>query len=176
MKIIILSDSHGDSATMCDVIDKERPGMIIYLGDGIADTEALNVSFPNIELIKNLGNVDSHTIDENWIKITEICGKRFLMTHGHTFFTERDFTQTGMAEARSNILKYMGINNIDITLHGHIHEPFLCRCQMESSRRRWIMCPGRIGRNTSKETKIPTYGALVIRLTGELEWKLIEVC
>ena len=39
-------------------------------------------------MIKNLGNMDSEKEDEEWIKLAEICGKRFIMTHGHTFINE----------------------------------------------------------------------------------------
>ena len=46
MKIAIFSDSHGETETMCDVVEKEKPDMIIYLGDGIADAEQLNVKYP----------------------------------------------------------------------------------------------------------------------------------
>ena len=48
MKIVIFSDSHGDAETMCGVVEKENPDMIIYLGDGIADAEQLNEKYPNI--------------------------------------------------------------------------------------------------------------------------------
>ena len=35
MKILICSNSHGDSETMCCAVEKERQDMVIYLGDGI---------------------------------------------------------------------------------------------------------------------------------------------
>jgi len=175
MKILIFSDSHGDSDTMCSTTEKEQPDMIIYLGDGIEDAEKLGRKYPDIEIIKNLGNVDSEKQDEEWLKYAEICGKRFMMTHGHTFFTGKDMTQNEMTEARDNILKFMFENNIDITLHGHIHEPFIYRCQMTPSRHGWIMCPGRIGRIMSKESIIPVYGILKVSESDALEWQFVEV-
>ena len=175
MIILILSDSHGDVATMCGVIDKEQPDTIIHLGDGIADAEELEVKYPNIQMIKNIGNVDSQKEDEEWIKYAEICGKHFMMTHGHTFYTGIEITQEVMAEARLNILKLMLENNIDITLHGHIHEPFVSRCQITPLKNGWIMCPGRIGRDASNDSIIPVYGVLKISESGELEWQFVEV-
>jgi putative phosphoesterase len=176
MKILIFSDSHGDSVTMCGVVDKEQPDMIIYLGDGIADAEEASQKYPNIQMIKNLGNIDSKKEDEEWIKYAEICGKRFMMTHGHTFFIEKEITQGGMEEARLNILKLMYENNIDITLHGHIHEPFIYYHCLTQSKHSWIMCPGRIGRKVNYIGSVnPIYGVLKIRESGALEWQFVEV-
>jgi len=177
MKILIFSDSHGDLKTMCDVAEKEQPNIIIYLGDGIADAEEVGRRYPDIQMIKNLGNIDIDSQeDEEWIKYTEICGKRLMMTHGHTFYTEYKMTQNGtfeisqdgMAKARLKIIKFMDENGIDITLHGHTHEPCLTQ-----SGRGWIMCPGRIGRYTDAIN--PMYGMLKIRESGALEWQFVEV-
>jgi len=79
-----------------------------------------------------------------------------------------------MAEAQQNILKFMCENNIDITLHGHIHEPFLYNCLTQP--KGWIMCPGRIGRTAGDEDFVnPMYGVLKISESGQLEWQIIEV-
>jgi len=177
MKILIFSDSHGDSATMCNVVEKERPDMIIYLGDGIADAEEVGQKYPRIQMITVLGGLDSDKDDEQWIKYADICGKRFMMTHGHTFYDNYvinqdgayELTQSGMAEAQQNIFKFMSENNVDITLHGHIHEPFV----YYNLKHGWIMCPGRIGRNDADSVN-PIYGVLKIRESGVLEWQFIE--
>ena len=172
MKIVIFSDSHGDVDTMCGVVEKEKPDMIIYLGDGIADAEQLNEKYPDIQMIKNLGNMDSENEDEELIKFSEICGKRFMMTHGHTFFDDFDNLDKG----RKNILKSMFQNNADITLHGHIHEPYINCCQITPTQRCWIMCPGRIGKKVNASgTFYPVYGVLKINEFGTFEWQFIEV-
>ena len=88
MKILIFSDSHGDSTTMCNVVENEQPDMIIYLGDGIADTEEVSRRHHDIKMIKVLGSLDSNKDDEEWIKYAEICDKRFMLTHGHTFYND----------------------------------------------------------------------------------------
>lgn len=179
MKILIFADSHGDSATMCSAVEKQQPDMIIYLGDGITDAELVNQKYPDIQMIKNLGNKDSTKEDEEWIKYTEICGKRFMMTHGHTFYEYEftpngtyELTPNGMEEARQNILKLMSENNVDIALHGHIHEPFIYNHCMPQSKQGWIMCPGRIGRDVGFVN--PIYGVLNIKESGTLEWQFVE--
>ncbi len=129
MKILIFSDSHGDVKTMCGAIESEKPDMIIHLGDGIADVKALSERYPDVQMIHNLGNVDSNA-DEEWIKLAEICGKRFIMTHGHTFINEfKDYKQTdeNRIKSRMDMLACMKENNADILLHGHTHEPYINR-------------------------------------------------
>ena len=166
MKICIFSDSHGDSGTMCGVVEKERPDMIIYLGDGIEDAEELSRRYPDIEIVKNLGNVDSRKEDEEWIKYAEICGKRFMMTHGHTFIDKAE----GLFKGQQDMFMYA--NNVDIVLYGHCHEPFINCCG-----NKWIMSPGRIGRsrNIQKANLKPTYGVLEISGSGALTWQFSEV-
>jgi len=83
-----------------------------------------------------------------------------------------ELTQSGMAQAQQNILDFMSKNNIDITLHGHIHEPFV---YYNCSKRGWIMCPGRIGRVVDDVGSVnPIYGILKIRESGALEWQFVE--
>ena len=176
MKILIFSDSHGDSSTMLSLIPTECPDTIIFLGDGLADTDAVQQQYPSIPMIKLPGNVDIPQENAEWVKCEEIGGKRFMLTHGHTFFTERDFTPNGMSEARQSILAFMFENDIDIVLHGHIHEPFLHYNCLSKAKCGWIMCPGRIGRISNGNSAIkPIYGVLEISDTGALAWQLIEV-
>ena len=181
MKIVIFSDSHGDSETMCGVVDKEKPDTIIYLGDGIADAEQLNEKYPNIKMIKVLGGVDSDKEDEEWIKYIEICGKRFIITHGHTFIRYtyvdefKDYVQTDedRIKSRTDMLKSISDNNADIFLHGHTHEPYINRTQI-AGKTCWIMNPGSI-RRMYGTSYMPSYGLLKINESGILELQLVEV-
>ena len=163
MKILIFSDSHGDIDTMREAVENEKPGMIIHLGDSIKDAEKLNAKYPDIEMIKILGNIDSQKEDEEWIKYTEICGRRFMLTHGHKFIDET----TVYCKAQQDMWLYAG--NVDIVLYGHMHEPFI-----NCSGRKWIMCPGRIGRISSKDIHA-TYGILTINESGNMQWNFVEV-
>ena len=178
MKILILSDSHGDVETMCGVVENEKPDMIIHLGDSIVDAEQLNNKYPDIQMIKTLGNIDSQKEDEEWIQYVEICGKRFMLTHGHTFLDAAENDTQG----RQNMFRYPGTmypNKVDIILHGHTHEPYLNCCMGGSDKEqinRWMMSPGRIGRKVNYSgTFKPIYGVLKINESGILQWQFVMV-
>jgi len=177
MKIVIFSDSHGDVETMCVVVKKEIPDMIIHLGDGIADAEQINDKYPDIEMIKVLGNVDSNNEDEEWIKIVEISGKRFIITHGHTFINEfigTEQTDENRINSRKSMLQTMNENNADILLHGHTHEPYINRTQVILGKTCWIMNPGSIRRKDNSLVN-PVYGVLKFKESGSFEWQFVEV-
>ncbi|MDR1663503.1 MAG: YfcE family phosphodiesterase [Clostridiales bacterium] len=181
MKMLIFSDSHGDVETMRGIVNKEKPDMIFHLGDCITDAKQLNEEYPDIQMVNVLGNVDSDNEDEEWVKLVEIRGKRFMITHGHTFisyafmneFNEYRQTDENRATSRISMLKSMTDNNADILLHGHTHEP--CISSIPTPERNcWIMNPGSI-RYISGSAVKPTYGILIINESGSLGWQILEV-
>ncbi|MCL2513240.1 MAG: YfcE family phosphodiesterase [Oscillospiraceae bacterium] len=163
MKILILSDSHNDIGTMRDIICIEKPDAVIHLGDHMADADKLSGKYPDIQVYKVPGNTDSKKKDEEWVKYTEICGKRIMLTHGHTFLENAKTHFEGITK-----MFLSGQNNADIILFGHTHEPFINCCN-----RKWIMNPGRIGHISSK-TIHSTYGILEIE-SGNINWEIREV-
>ena len=165
MKIIIFSDSHGDVDTMQSVVEGEKPDAIVHLGDHITDADKLSRIYPDIQMFKVLGNTDSYTKDEECIKYVDICGKRFMLTHGHTFIEYKQ--SKPIFEGIMNMFLYGEYK--DITLFGHTHEPFINCCND-----RWIMNPGRIGRVSSQIIKA-TYGVLEIGESGVLKWRFVEL-
>ena len=98
MKIIITSDIHGYNiymAKLMDIIDKEYPDKIIFLGDinysRIRDDEAFNkLNSLRDKIIAVKGNCDdsndltcvSFPIHENYFVI-EVDGYKWCLTHGH---------------------------------------------------------------------------------------------
>ena len=181
MKILIFSDSHGDYETMHSATEKVMPDMRIHLGDGIEEAKQLSEKHPNIKMITCLGNKDPEREDEELIKRMEICGKRFVMTHGHTLisYTYIDeikgyqLTEENRITSRNNMLVCIAENNADVLLHGHTHEPYLSIIPV-GERSCWIMNPGRVGRVEGAAYK-PTYGVLNISKAGALDWQFVEV-
>ena len=65
MKILIFSDSHRKISKMLEIIKKNSVeiGMVIHLGDNIADTDYIKKDFPDIPLLAVPGNCDSYVSD-----------------------------------------------------------------------------------------------------------------
>ena len=58
MKLLILSDSHGDSTGMCRAVERERPDYVIHLGDHSSDARDLSRMFPMVPVAYVRGNCD----------------------------------------------------------------------------------------------------------------------
>lgn len=82
MKVLVLSDSHGQMEYMERAVEKEQPRCIIHLGDRQRDAEHLRGLFPNVDFISVPGNCDLGATDAPCV-VTELGGVRLLITHGH---------------------------------------------------------------------------------------------
>lgn len=113
MKILVFSDSHTDTMTMCDVTRKEQPDMLLHLGDHSKDAIMLAAAFPSIPLRGVRGNTDLTGED-----ILEECilGKRLFLTHGHLYGVKN-----GLHDLREAGIQ----KQADIVLFGHTHRPHL---------------------------------------------------
>lgn len=111
MKILVLSDSHGDKYLLERIIKKEsNVDMIIHLGDGNDEFEdiLLNSKITNYSVA---GNCDFETIAP-YTKIINAAGIRIFIAHGHTF---------DVKETYNKIIKTAKSENADICLFGHTH-------------------------------------------------------
>lgn len=158
MKILVLSDSHGDVDTMREVVKAEGPELIMHLGDHARDAAALRQAFASVEMLHVIGNTDGR--DEGPEMATEqIMGHKMLLTHGHLLGLNRDRIEVEplffrCAEAGAKIL-----------LFGHAHRAFAyCREGI------WLLNPGRIGKKSSRAV-YATYGVLTLSEDG-IDWRL----
>ena len=146
MKLLILSDSHGDVGTMIEVVEREQPNEIFHLGDCVRDAESLSYAFPGIPVIMVPGNCDGWTgMSERLLLERE--GVRILLAHGHSWHVKAG-TGAALNDARSC--------GADILLYGHTHRA-VCRKERDTP---WCMNPGTVGGVHASAT----YG--IIRLEG----------
>lgn len=82
MKILVFSDSHGELRYMEKAVFDETPDYIFHLGDKTMDGEKLREMFYRIPFISVPGNCDFAGIEPP-VRIEELGGIRFLITHGH---------------------------------------------------------------------------------------------
>lgn len=147
MKILVFSDSHGNTSRMITALydHGNSVGMIIHLGDGVRDIEYVSSRFPEIPLVSIKGNGetvfrDTRTVNTNGITIT--C------MHGHSFGVKRDMMRAVLFAEETEA---------DILLYGHTHVAE-DRCEiLNGDRRLKVFNPGSIGRGYP-----PSYGIIDI--------------
>ncbi len=148
MKILVLSDSHGEVEGMVRAVRKVRPDMIFHLGDGWRDAQSLAEEFPEVPLFQVAGNCDYRNNLERE-QVVQVDGKRILLCHGHTLGVKQ-----GLREAEAEVRR----QGVDALLFGHTHTPLV-----ELRGNVLFMNPGSIGMAYP-----PSYGVLIVE-DGQLK-------
>lgn len=117
MKILVISDTHGDINKAEEAI-RSNPGinLIIHLGDYFRDAQKLSDTFPNIPIEYIYGNSDFMIEDVPAEKLIEIGGKRIFLTHGHRYSVKWDYDK---------LYRKAEETKADVLLFGHTHVPDL---------------------------------------------------
>ena len=142
MKILVVSDSHGDVENMERAVLRERPDAVLHLGDGWHDAQTLHSRFPDLPLEQVPGNCDFRG-DKSAVRVLEYEGRRVMLCHGHTFGVKSDL---------SLLLREAEERGADVALFGHTHKPFL-----ELRGGVWLLNPGSVG-----DYRRATYGTLLL--------------
>lgn len=138
MKLLVVSDSHGDTTYLRLAVKKERPDAVFHLGDHASDADILDREYPILPLCRVRGNCDYYEqrYPEQWRYTQE--GVTVLAVHGH-----RQNVKSGLLQ-----LKYAALEaGAQLVLFGHTHSPY-CR-ELDGL---WMMNPGACGGRT------PSYG------------------
>ncbi len=113
MKILVLSDTHGDTNKAEEAIRNNREvNLIIHLGDYFRDAQKLSAMFPEIPMEYIYGNSDFMIEDVPAEKMLEIDGKRIFITHGHRYSVKWDYDK---------LYRKAEELNVDLLLFGHTH-------------------------------------------------------
>lgn len=148
MKILVVSDSHGNIANMVHAVEKESPHMILHLGDCWRDGERLHDLFPEIPFHQVPGNCDFRST-ESAEQLLFLDDKRVLMCHGHTYGVKQSLLTAGYAAEEQNL---------DLFLFGHTHCPLV-----DLRGKTLFLNPGSIGDPFS-----PSYGIVTLE-NGKLD-------
>lgn len=143
IKLLIFSDSHGDTGTMLDVAQRERPDEIIHLGDCLRDAQTLSFAVPEVHLVTVPGNCDGWTRERSSL-VLQREGARILLGHGHQWQVKSG-SSLAVAAAREA--------GADILLYGHTHRAV---CRREGAL--WVLNPGTVGGCWAP----PTYGLILL--------------
>lgn len=147
MKILILSDSHGNLINMERAVEHSSPCMIFHLGDCWQDGARLHDRFPHIPFEQVPGNCDFRP-GEPSEKILSLENKRILLCHGHTYGVKQSLLQAGFAAESEDL---------DLFLYGHTHRP-----AVDQRGKTLFLNPGSIG-----DPRTPSYAIATI-LNGQL--------
>ena len=151
MKILIVSDSHGNIDHMVQADEHETPDRILHLGDCWQDGVQLQKHFPMLPLEQVPGNCDFHP-EEPPEKLLFWEDKRILLCHGHTYGVKQSLLRAGYAAEQEHL---------DLFLFGHTHQPLIDR-----RGRTFFLNPGSIGDHLR-----PSYGIVTLedgRLDGRI--------
>lgn len=143
-KICVFSDSHGDPNSMVAAMEREKPDMVIFLGDGEGDLVRVKDRFPEAVYHNVRGNCDWRSAAPLTLKLT-VEGVRIFAVHGHEYGVKYDRTLTK--------LRYAALEaDAQIVLYGHTHMRF-----QDHSLGVDILNPGSIGASFN-----PSYGVISI--------------
>ena len=146
MKILVFSDSHSRPERMFQVLDTISADLVFHLGDGQGDVDLLRARYPALPVLAVRGNCDSSFSGlRDWI-LTQECGKKFFLLHGHQLGVKTSLTRAVMAAREQEA---------DVLLFGHTHEPLVDRCGDF-----YAMNPGSIGLGSSRGKY--TYGIITV--------------
>ena len=136
MKILVFSDSHGNTSRMREAIEEHLPscGMIIHLGDGVRDIEYVSAFYPEIPVVSLKGNGETLFRD---VRVFDECGVRFMCMHGHSY---------GVKYSLDRAIYAAEENCADILLYGHTHTAKDTLVNLESGKSIRVFNPGSVGK------------------------------
>ena len=112
MKILVFSDSHGMVRFMQRIAEKEKPDMILHLGDMESDCDG---AFDPIHVGKVRGNCDHRSFEEKE-RLLDFGPSKIWMTHGHLY---------GVKSGLASLLNHGEVLGADVILYGHTHRRYL---------------------------------------------------
>lgn len=156
MKIIVVSDTHGDSERLQEVLAENKDfDMLIHLGDGENDFRDVQTLYPTKGMVYVAGNCDYGLHDEDHIAI--VRGQRIFCCHGHRYRVDCGVELLAAAALR---------NECTIALYGHTHVP-----KIETLNGVQVMNPGSLTlpRGGSKRS----YGVIEISERGAADLRIV---
>lgn len=132
MKILIVSDSHGNTSALRTAVQRENPDRVFHLGDVNRDVQRLAGEFPTLPMDAVAGNCDGWGTDLPDQLVVMAGGVKFLLTHGHRYHVKLGIGMV-VNEAKSQ--------GVDVVCFGHTH-----RAMHELwTGGIWVVNPGTIG-------------------------------
>lgn len=126
MKICVCSDSHGNQDGLQEIIQREKPETILFLGDGQRDWEHVDLPLGTV-FAAVCGNCDWMS-QEPAFRVMEFFEKRFFLTHGHLYHAKQGLW---------GLLDQARRHKAHLVLYGHTH-----RQRLDQEAGCLFLCPG----------------------------------
>jgi len=153
MKILVVSDSHGNTQALLNAVFDVSPQLVLHLGDYERDCGKLRGAFPHLPVRAVRGNGDIRSMEPDYDEFV-LERRRFFMTHGHLYGVK-----TGL-----EALKSAGrLRRTDVLLFGHTH-----RAYREDFGGMLLLNPGSIGMGAK------TYAVLSVE-HGEISCQIMNL-
>lgn len=112
MKILVVSDTHGDFNSLLRVV-KAQPDaeVIVHCGDGDEQVQLLKDTYKDKMIVGVRGNCDWNSFLPSK-ETLKICGKKIFITHGHLYSAKMGLYKVVCAAREEGA---------DILLYGHTH-------------------------------------------------------
>lgn len=112
MRVIVISDSHGNGNVVDRIIRNEpQAEAVIFLGDVTNDIEDFTYEYTNKKFYIVSGNCDIFS-SYPYTAVATLGGERIFITHGHTL---------GVKGGIGNLIKAAKQQDCKIALYGHTH-------------------------------------------------------
>lgn len=130
MRILVLSDSHGDYFSMKTAIEAQPTAeAVVFLGDGHLDVERCKPLLEGKRVYAVKGNNDFHC-DYPKCQVISEGGMNIYITHGHCEYVKSSL---------SRLMTVAKENDCPLALYGHTH-----RQQEDNFDSVKMFCPGAI--------------------------------
>ena len=120
MKILIVSDSHGNNGPLRTAIMRENPDMLIHLGDSEYRVSEIAkwAGSPKTPCVFVKGNCDIYSYDPSIVKpsaVFELKGHKIFCAHGHMQRVNYGLLTLSLTAQEQGC---------DICMFGHTHVPY----------------------------------------------------
>ena len=153
MKILVFSDSHSRACGIDKAISLHRrtTELVIFLGDGIKDIDAMREKYPELTFFAVKGNCDFLCSDIPKESILDLDGIRVLITHGDKYNVKYGL----------DTLLYSAIEKeVDAVFYGHTHIPH-DSCEYVNDKRIQLFNPGSVATTDTYGVVNTSNGVLV---------------
>ncbi len=156
MKVLVVSDTHGKSTVLEQVMEMERPfDILIHCGDVEGEEDYIR-ALAGVPAYMVAGNNDFFS-DLDKEMVIELGGVRIMITHGHYYGVSLDLNEL-IDEAASR--------EIPLVLFGHTHKPVI-----STKRGVTAVNPGSLS-YPRQEGRIPSYLVLNIHGGGKFDGEI----